>query len=130
MCELTITPDEEKVNCSHCGEVANPDDAWEYGWPMYGKITIGIDCCSLNYLWPDGYREKGMGFNHPAMVASGFQEINFEWGNGYKFDSTGKYRLCWDCQRKLMKLIGSFFADDVVYKKTLNPKVGVKDDDG
>lgn len=98
--------------CSHCGEEIG--DRWEEGWPMYGNITIGIDCCSLDYLWNKEKQKDGLHFNHPAMIKSGHQEINIQWGNGYKFDSRERgYRICWHCQRKLMRLIGSFFENDI-----------------
>lgn len=111
MCSRATSKDEQ-VLCSHCGKVANPSDRWENGWPLYGKITIGLDCCALDSLWGDDWHESNLSFNHPAMIKSNFQQINFEWGNGYKFDSTGRYRLCWYCQRLLMGVIGDFFKSD------------------
>ena len=95
--------------CFHCGEEIG--ESWEEGWCNYGNITIGISCCSLEYLWED--RELDIGFEHPAMIESGYQEINLQWGSGYKFDSKERgYRLCWDCQRELMGLVGGFFRKD------------------
>jgi len=99
--------------CSHCGKSIG--NRWEEGWPMYGNITLGIDCCSLEYLWSkEKQNEERLEFNHPAMIGSGYQEINIQWGNGHKFDSKGRgYRICWHCQRKLIRQIGTFFENDI-----------------
>ena len=48
--------------------------------------------------------------NHPAFTRWAAQEIVIEWGNGYQYDSTGRYRLCYNCQKVLLEVLGQFFG--------------------
>ena len=113
MCR-TITPLDKQVKCSRCDKVANPTDGWEHGFPLYGRIEVGFPAQIFAFLggadiiafaehfkwWSEG---------HPAIKKNGAQEVIFEWGNGYKYDSPN-YRLCRDCQKKLIQMLGEFFG--------------------
>jgi hypothetical protein len=114
MCR-TITLIEERVSCSRCGKTANPTDGWEHGWPLYGYIHLGFPAQAFVALRcgpPCGdesdfeWWEKG----HPAMIQNDAQEVKFQWGNGMTYDSVGRYRLCYDCQKALLGVIGTFFG--------------------
>lgn len=111
MCR-NITPKESQILCSRCGNVANPTDGWEHGWPNYGHIRLGIDCCSMDALTGDAGISCSRNIwhdNHPMMEKFDAQEVVFTWGNGYEYDTVGKYRLCHKCQRELISIIGAFF---------------------
>lgn len=110
-----VTPEEKRVECSRCKEVANPNNGWEHGWPLYGRIELGFPAQAFAFLGGArsiADREHFSWWNegHPAMTKNGAQDITFEWGNGYRFDSTGRYRLCYECQKKLLRVIGEFFG--------------------
>lgn len=113
MCR-TLTPPKEVVACSRCAKPANPTDGWEHGWPLYGRIEVGFPACSMDYLRPDPYNmkiERWSAFDHPVVKRDecGWQNFVAEWGNGYKFDSSGRYRLCYECQKALLRTLGKFF---------------------
>jgi hypothetical protein len=107
MCR-TKTPDDEIVKCGRCGESANPNDGWEHGWPLQGKIDVGFPAqafgalCGMQFIaepkhfawWKEG---------HPAMTKNDAQHIIFEWKH------TDEWRLCYDCQKELLRTIGKFF---------------------
>lgn len=111
----SITSEKERVMCSRCDKVANPSDGWEHGWPLYGKIHVGFPGQLFAFLggaehiadtehfewWKEG---------HPAIKEGGSQETIFEWGNGYRYDSKGRYRLCYDCQKQFLYMLGDFFG--------------------
>ena len=107
MCRMP-TPNENRVPCNRCGDCANPTDGWEHAWPLYGHMVIGFAA------------QAGLFFSHhrlvfpehPALKSNGAQELILEWGNGYKYDSTGKYRLCYNCQKELIATLGKFFRAD------------------
>ena len=107
MCR-TATPDQDIVKCSRCGLAANPSDGWEHGWPLYGRIEIGFPSCLPDY-W-NGSRGGGIP-KIGAVKECSFQDIVLEWGNGYRYDSTGKYRLCYECQGKLLQTLGEYFKE-------------------
>lgn len=113
------TPESEQVPCSRCGEVANPDDGWEHGWPLYGRLELGYHSC-IGYRLrhgtyagaPDDPDWQQFDYTkHPAVVGTQTaQRVEFEWGNGHKYDSTDRYRLCECCQSHLLHLLGWFFG--------------------
>jgi hypothetical protein len=111
------TPKELIVLCSHCGNPANPTTRWESGWPLYGRIELGFPSRIFSPLvqrvFPDCNTMEKLVEGHKAAVNFEAQEVVFEWGNGYKFDSSDRYRLCYKCQRELIEIIGSFFWSDV-----------------
>ncbi|MHB1702379.1 MAG: hypothetical protein ACYCSN_20050 [Acidobacteriaceae bacterium] len=114
MCR-NITPPDERVECSRCGGCANPNDGWEHVWPLYGHLEIGFPGQAFGHLGGCDHTADGVHFDwwaegHPAMTKNEAQEVIFEWGNGFKFDSTGRYRLCYDCQKKLLHVVGEFFG--------------------
>lgn len=114
MCR-TITPKDKKILCSRCNEIANPTDGWEHGWPLYGRIELGFPAQAFAFLGgakhiADSEHFKWWHEGHPAMIENGAQDVTFEWGNGHQFDSTGRFRLCYDCQKELLKTIGAFFG--------------------
>lgn len=109
-----VTPKEEHIKCSRCNKVANPTDSWEYGWPLYGKLEIGFPGQAFAYLGGAEYIADKEHFawwskGHPAMVRNEAQEVVFEWGNGYKYDSEKRFRMCYYCQKELLYAIGKFF---------------------
>lgn len=108
MCR-TITPKSEQILCSRCNQVANPTDGWEHGWCIYGNINLGFHS-RINDALAGKFISKIPKSN--VIKDFGFQEITLEWGNGFKYDTTGKYRLCEPCQRELLNLIGKFFGLD------------------
>lgn len=103
------TPVSERVKCGKCGEVANPTDGWEHGWPLYGTIDIGFPSQAFGALcgakggadnehfavWHEG---------HPAMTRNDAQHVTFGW------TSDSPWRLCYNCQRKLLMVVGEFFG--------------------
>ena len=98
-----------------CGEIANPTDGWEHSWPLYGRIEIGFPAQLFAFLGGAKYIADEEHFKvwsegHKAMIENGAQSATFEWGNGHKFDSRGRYRLCYECQKKLLHVIGEFFG--------------------
>lgn len=116
MCN-TKTPKEKQVLCSRCGKVANPDDSWIHDWPLYGRIEVGFPSQAFAALGGAKHiadREHFIWWRrgHPALITNEAQEICFLWGNGYKYDSRGRYRLCYDCQRELLNMLGRFFGID------------------
>lgn len=107
MCRTT-TPEHEQITCGRCGEVANPTDGWEHGWPLFGTIDIGFPAqafgalCGMRHIAED-HHFKWWGQGHPAMTRNGAQRITFAW----KHDAA--WRLCYNCQKELLCLIGQFF---------------------
>ena len=114
MCR-TLTQKDKIVHCGRCGEPANPNDGWENGWPLYGRIHLGFPAqafgalCGMEFI-AERHHFKWWHKGHPAMTTNGAQEVVFEWGNGNTYDSTGRYRLCYECQKELLKVIGKFFG--------------------
>jgi hypothetical protein len=103
MCR-TRTPDSERIPCSRCKNVANPNDGWEHGWPLFGRLDVGIHSCAAHKLGDPTWTP------HPAIRDYGAQRVIFEWGNGYEYDSRGRYRLCAECQADLLGVLGAFFG--------------------
>jgi len=105
-----IEPEYNTITCcSRCG--GKIDDSWWNEWPNYGKIELGFAAQAFGAL---GGFEHIAGSRvpdkpHKAMVQDDAQEVIFQWGAGYKYDSTDRYRLCYDCQKELLKTIGAFF---------------------
>lgn len=97
------------IVCSHCG--GSLGEGWESNCNN-GMIDLSVSCCSLDYLWGEGYTKKGYGFNHPAMTekVNDFQNLHFKW------DHKGKYRICRTCQTELIQIIGNFFKADLCYR--------------
>ena len=95
-----------------CGRCDSPVDGqnWENGWPNYGKIELGFAAqafgalCGMQHIaepehfdvWHEG---------HPAMTTDGAQEVCFEWKPGET-----DYRLCYYCQKELLRRVGEFFG--------------------
>ena len=111
MCR-TATQESDKVPCSRCGRTANPNDGWEHEWPIYGRLDIGYHSQAFVEL-AGGDVDAGFQMweqGHPAMIQDDAQRVVFEWGNGYQYDSTGRYRMCCKCQRELLAVVGRFFG--------------------
>jgi len=91
------------IKCSHCGNEIS--DNWE-DHPS-GKIVLGISSRSIDSLWGEN---SPIGFDHPILIkdASNFQNIVMNWSN------SSNYRMCRNCQQKLMKHIGDFFKQDII----------------
>jgi hypothetical protein len=109
MCR-TATPIDKQVPCSRCGEVANPDDGWENGWPLAGEISAGFPSQLYRYLvpgasWNSGRDDRAfkLAKQHPAIKELGMQNVVFRWGERMP------YRLCYECQQRLLQVIGDFF---------------------
>ena len=132
------TKEEEQVLCSRCGNVANPDDGWENDWPNYGQILLGFNSV---IHWPLLEKAVGPSFNpgyhenpivksvisgkHPAVKLFGaYQSIIIEWSAGdYPASISKKYRLCRDCQRDLLTIIGEFFFKTLPAEQPIKAKV-------
>lgn len=119
MCR-NITPADKRVQCSRCGEVANPTDGWEHGWPNYGIIELGFDSCIDWELLEDvlddpmdRYHPLSIeirGGKHPVVKKFGYQAIELQWSaESYPPKIKRDYRLCRECQGALIALIGKFF---------------------
>lgn len=109
------TPASKLVRCGRCNKVANPTDGWEHGWPLYGHLEVGFPAQAFGALCGMGHVAAPEHFQwwaegHPALIENGAQEIIFEWGTGYHFDSKGRFRLCYICQKELLKMLGQFFG--------------------
>lgn len=97
------------VRCGRCGSREIDGPRWENGWPNYGKIELGFAAqafgalCGMRHcadrehflVWREG---------HPAMTKNGAQHVCFEWKPGTK------YRLCYNCQKALLGVVGEFFG--------------------
>ena len=107
---------DERISCNRCGHCANPNAGWEHDWPLYGRIEIGFPAQIFCALGSGGHTANDEDFelwhnakSHGAVKDFSAQSITLEWGNGYKFDSRGKFRLCYNCQKALLQAIGAFF---------------------
>lgn len=103
------------TRCSRCGRDDTNSHSWEDGWPNYGRIELGFSSQAFAALCgAKGCAEEehfaAWRKGHPAMVENQAQSVIFEWGNGYKFDSRDRYRLCRECQRSLLTVVGNFFG--------------------
>ena len=102
------TPESEWVFCGRCGEVANPTDGREHGWPLRGKLDILFPAqafgalCGMEHI-AERHHFRWSREGHPAMTRSEAQHVTFEWG------ATSDWRLCYDCQKELLHTIGRFF---------------------
>jgi hypothetical protein len=111
----TATPESERILCSRCDKCANPTDGWENGWPLYGRLDIGFPAQAFGHLGRCNHCADAEHFEwwregHPAMTVNEAQAVTFEWGNGHQYDSRGRYRLCYDCQKELLHVLGDFFG--------------------
>ncbi|MDD5530948.1 MAG: hypothetical protein PHX21_13105 [bacterium] len=108
MCNDKITPKEEQVKCGRCGKIANPNNHWTNGWPLYGYIKVGFPSILFEILCGNKttleQRQAWWNKGHPAMTKNEAQEAIFQWS----YDND-KYRLCYDCQELLIQTIGKFF---------------------
>ena len=127
MCD-TITENKDKILCSRCEEVANPTDSWIDDWPNYGSIRLGYESCIDWELFRKVLTKSPLDFDfrdqeliksvinetHPAVKHFGFQEIGIEWA-GYSFPKgfSEKYRLCRECQKELLAILGQFFFSNL-----------------
>ena len=132
MCdEVQPTPKDEQVPCSRCGKICNPTKQWEHGWPNDGYMKLGWNSCIDFALLRDVPAARGddnplrhavIFGEHPLVKKYGAQCIELEWA---AFPPLGRgefagqlvpvlaghkrYRLCYDCQQKLLRMIGRFF---------------------
>lgn len=108
------TPEDEQVACSRCGEVANPTDGWEHGWPNYGHIHVGFSSRIFDEVVYGGLEIGGDAWDrvraHPAFKDTTAQTVEIEWGTGFKYGEDGGYRLCRDCQAAFLETLGRFFG--------------------
>lgn len=141
MCE-EITKDEDKILCSRCGGIANPTDGWQCGWPNYGHIRLGYASCIQWELFRQVFSKSPLeadfneqelvraviGEKHPAVKRFGFQGIEIEWSvAGYPQELDAKYRLCRNCQKELLAILGKFFFSNLPKEQPINLiPVGVK----
>lgn len=99
--QLRLSRVSNRSCCSKCGKPLST--RWEES-ACHIKLEIGIDCCSTEALF--GSDEK-MGFNHPAIKeGSGYQKVFIE------SRKESDYRLCWNCHRDFVKLVGTFLKND------------------
>lgn len=107
MCR-TLTPESKQVKCGRCGNVANPTDGWEHEWPLRGKIDIEFPAqafgalCGMEHI-ADAHHFAWWYEGHPAMTKNEAQHVTFKWKH------TDKWRLCYNCQKELLRVIGRFF---------------------
>lgn len=97
--------------CDRCGGPQDPTNGvrWEHGWPLYGTIRLGFPAQAFAFLRgrehvAENVDFKWWGEGHPAMAKNEAQEVIFSWS------SDGKACLCYDCQKKLLQLIGEFWG--------------------
>jgi hypothetical protein len=82
---------------------------------LYGKLDLGFPGQAFGALGgakkiAEAHHFKWWHEGHPAMTVNDAQRVTFEWGNGYQYDSQGRFRLCYDCQKTLLKVVGDFFG--------------------
>lgn len=101
------------TKCSKCKEKVD-FPTWENGWPNYGRIELGY--AAQIFVPLSGGTGVGLDKHFDAweksskaVLKQSAQSVIFEWGNGYKYDSCKRYRLCKKCQKKLLQKIGKFF---------------------
>lgn len=108
MCR-NLTPEKDQVMCGRCGDVVNPDDGWEHRWPLHGTIDIGFPAqvfgalCGMSHV-AEAHHFLWWGEGHPAMTKNAAQRVVFEWSQ------ETQWRLCYDCQKELLCVIGEFFG--------------------
>ena len=128
MCN-TATKEEDKVLCSRCNVVANPNDSWEHDWPNYGTINLGASSVihwSLHRrVTPKGPHDEEFQKHkivkavtegkHPAVQTFGYQDISIQWAgyDRYPIGMNTRYRLCYECQHELLEIIGEFFFKNI-----------------
>jgi len=126
MCN-TVTGNKDKILCSRCGQVANPTDSWVHDWPNYGYIKVGFESCidwelfrkvltksPLDIDFRDHELVKAVIWEtHPAVKHFGFQGIEIEWSGDYPKGLSRKYRLCRECQKELLAILGQFFFSNL-----------------
>jgi hypothetical protein len=90
--------------CSKCGKRLTNE--WEENACAI-NMEIKIPGSGLRMLFGD--KEK-IGFNHPALTnKSGYQKLFID------IKRSGRYRLCLDCHRRLVRQIGDFLKNDERY---------------
>jgi len=109
MCR-NATPEAEQMPCWRCGKVANPTDGWEHGWPLTGSIKVGFPSCLPSSLFRESLLAKDK--REPELMSPlvdkwGYQDISLSWG-----PSQDTYRLCYDCQKAFLEVVGDFFFTD------------------
>ena len=111
MCSIP-TPPSKTVTCGRCGKVANPSDSWVHGWPLLGRIEIGIHSVAGAFLTQGRCPIP----THDALTYYGAQFVRFEWGLGTKRDGheyrNPDFRMCANCQEELLAVLGRFFGLD------------------
>lgn len=109
-----LVDDKPKINCSKCGK--NIGDNWEENM-CNGQIKADISSQATTTLWGEN-DERVIGFNHPALISEGYQDIEIVWGK--KKD----YKLCWHCHRKLLHHIGNWLKEDKGVTGTVTTATG------
>jgi hypothetical protein len=118
---MTFEERQEKIAhlrqcCGRCGrEIGH---SWECGWPLHGMLDLGFPAQSFaalrgSFACADesdfAWWKKG----HPAMQKNEAQHVIFSWSREHD------WRLCYDCQRALLTVIGAFFGINDGKKATI-----------
>lgn len=100
-------------SCVRCNNVIDPSNGkrWEFGWPLYGSIQLGFAAQIFAKLadargCADNEHFKWWKEGHAALIKNEAQEVIFDWGQ----NSKSKCLLCYECQSKLINMVGEFFG--------------------
>ena len=135
--EVDLTPDylgspdaKPLVSLTRCNRCEKDVDkgGWHNGWPNYGRIQLGFAAQASAVMMGIGTATseavKASAITHDAVVDSKGQEVTIEWGAGYIYDSKARYRLCYNCQKELLKTVGAFFKFDELGNTQMNLQLG------
>lgn len=119
-----VTPKDKHFPCGRCGNVANPTDGWEHAWPLRGTLEIGFPSQIFVPLFGqyDGSGEFWQQ-SHPVIKKFDAQNVIIQWeGDNTYNDKTGvaNYRLCYECQKQLLQVIGQFFKFNEFHQKRVS----------
>lgn len=109
------TPKKKIISCDRCGGPVNPNDGWEYDWPLSGRVQVFMHSRLPDYL-SGTHRNSPKNFRDPvkALIKFGMQDMTLQWGIALKLSKNSRekaYRLCTGCHELFLRLLGMFFFE-------------------
>ena len=87
--------------CARCDRTRG--GRWESGDAHCSGSVLLTACSQIHHAITGKSTSK---INSPFYVDTGFQSGQFRWGKG------SDAKLCWNCNRDLMRHVGKFFLED------------------